>query len=476
MGNKFWNRRQTLRATGAATIGLAGVSLAKPVAGVDQLKIEWRNPSQNIGSGGSSVENEVFAVTPNITIEGETTIEPGADIAVEITNVDTDSSAVVSLEPGEEVPLGSRLQLSGIVDRAGEFFDEDPYIRIVGMEDDPIEVPVSITSETNIFSERRAAEYTASLLDGETEIDTADPKRLIFGYTPSPEARTDDDQLEVTFQRDGMPDDLDVILQLFSGGFGSEPEREIVGTFKEETIIFTDSAPDFDLENHAIIIKQNDRELMGSNSGIFTFDIEKVENIEEPGVDTTLTVDNVASSAWELTDIEGDNATAPTDEENPSITVEEGVRYRIKNDGLDAHPIAFERADGTVLLSQDGEGSYEADASVEWVDDGDTVEFTLTDSLASELSTYVCTVHDSMAGSIGVDPTGGPDDINFDEKGFSEEQFNAVFDTDGEQTQTDLSNSINEWFMSDDNTVDGVEIDQTELSELINHWFTEIQA
>jgi len=63
---------------------------------------------------------------------------------------------------------------------------------------------------------------------------------------------------------------------------------------------------------------------------------------------------------------------------------------------------------------------------------------------------------------------------NFSNEAFDQEQFTAVFGTDGEQTQDELSGAINTWFNSDDNTVNNVAISQDELSGLINYWFANL--
>ena len=55
----------------------------------------------------------------------------------------------------------------------------------------------------------------------------------------------------------------------------------------------------------------------------------------------------------------------------------------------------------------------------------------------------------------------------------SADQFNAIAGDDGEINQPDLSGAINEWFQSEDDTIDGVEFGQDELSAIINWWFQE---
>jgi len=196
---------------------------------------------------------------------------------------------------------------------------------------------------------------------------------------------------------------------------------------------------------------------------------ETATDDSDTAVDTTLTLDNVGTSVWEVTDINGENATAPIGEENPTIDVERGGRYRIENNGWSAHPLAFEAADGTVLLSQDGEGSYEADESVDWVDDNETVEFTLTESLANELTTYVCTVHGSMEGSIE-SITEEPDEpAEEHESGVDQELFEAVDQSgDGDVSLGDLQDAVEDW--STNQQIDGVEASLDDLRAIVDWW------
>jgi plastocyanin len=116
--------------------------------------------------------------------------------------------------------------------------------------------------------------------------------------------------------------------------------------------------------------------------------------------EVTFTLDNVGSSAWV---VEDDSTGVAGDSENPDINLEQGKRYTISNNGYGtygAHPLAFFDSSGNVLLSQGSEGSFESDADVNWVDNGDTVSFTVTQELYNALSGYRCTIHGSMEGSI----------------------------------------------------------------------------
>lgn len=112
---------------------------------------------------------------------------------------------------------------------------------------------------------------------------------------------------------------------------------------------------------------------------------------------TEFTLDNVGRSAWEVTS--GSQAVSATGE-NPTLNLEAGQRYVVQNNGGSVHPLGFRDSTGTVLLSQSETGEFENREDVSWVDNGDTVEFTLTPELAERLDEYYCTVHASMFGSI----------------------------------------------------------------------------
>jgi len=116
-------------------------------------------------------------------------------------------------------------------------------------------------------------------------------------------------------------------------------------------------------------------------------------------VDVTVTVNNVGTSAWEVTDVEGASGVAGSGE-NPTLTLEVGTRYRFDNNGGSAHPLGFQDGSSDYLLNQDGSGSLEGDSDIGYEEDGDGVTFTYTQSLADEVATYRCTVHPSMEGDV----------------------------------------------------------------------------
>ncbi|WP_251921361.1 hypothetical protein [Salinibacter ruber] len=123
----------------------------------------------------------------------------------------------------------------------------------------------------------------------------------------------------------------------------------------------------------------------------------------------TITVNNVANSAWEVTGVSGASGVAGSGD-NPSLTLETGKRYRIDNNGMrSAHPFAVETGtDGDYLLRQESgqSGSLEDDADVNYKEDDEGVTFTYTQTLADQASAYQCTFHTSMEGNVQTDGGG----------------------------------------------------------------------
>jgi plastocyanin len=77
-----------------------------------------------------------------------------------------------------------------------------------------------------------------------------------------------------------------------------------------------------------------------------------------------------------------------------------GTRYRFVNNGGGAHPLGFQNASDEYLLNQDGSGSLEDDADINYQEDNEGVTFTYTQALADAVDAYRCTVHASMEGSV----------------------------------------------------------------------------
>ena len=64
---------------------------------------------------------------------------------------------------------------------------------------------------------------------------------------------------------------------------------------------------------------------------------------------------------------------------------------------------AYFQSFGNILLAEGSdEGSFEADEEVAFQVDGANLSFTLTSELAEVLSTYRCTVHPAMEGTISI--------------------------------------------------------------------------
>jgi hypothetical protein len=116
----------------------------------------------------------------------------------------------------------------------------------------------------------------------------------------------------------------------------------------------------------------------------------------------TITLNNVGSDAWEATSSSGTNISVDTTVENPVINLSTiGARYVFTNNGYSTHPLEFLDSNGDILLSQIGTGTFENDSSVNWVDNGTSVEFTLTTELSDQITQYRCAVHSSvMTGSV----------------------------------------------------------------------------
>jgi plastocyanin len=121
---------------------------------------------------------------------------------------------------------------------------------------------------------------------------------------------------------------------------------------------------------------------------------------QEAGV--TVSLDNEGASAWEVTNVEGGGDVAPVGTENPTLTLRVGTRYTLENGGWSFHPLALRDESDDPLLTQDGTGEFENDTDVDWVDEGQTVSFTVTEPLAAALDDYICTIHSSMNGTVEI--------------------------------------------------------------------------
>ena len=130
--------------------------------------------------------------------------------------------------------------------------------------------------------------------------------------------------------------------------------------------------------------------------------------LQRPGggsaADVTITIDNIGASAWEVTGVDGADGVAPIGEQNPTLTLTAGTRYRVVNNGGSAHPFGLQNSADTYLLRQNGQGSLEGDASVNYQEDEAGVTFTFSPTLSDAVASYRCTIHASMEGSVQTAP------------------------------------------------------------------------
>lgn len=131
----------------------------------------------------------------------------------------------------------------------------------------------------------------------------------------------------------------------------------------------------------------------------------EVEEEGNPSIEQTkITLDNVGSTAFVITNIDGDGAAAEKNEENVPIELIIGQRYTFTNSaGASAHPLGFRNADREYLIRQgNNSGTFGDDADVNVVKSGDDISFTLTEALAEEIVQYICVFHPGMSSEITV--------------------------------------------------------------------------
>jgi hypothetical protein len=118
--------------------------------------------------------------------------------------------------------------------------------------------------------------------------------------------------------------------------------------------------------------------------------------------EVTITFNNKGQQAWRIINVDGaDEADIVDGSENPTVSLEEGVRYTINNLGWIAHPLVFTDEDDNILLSQVHEGEFDGDPDVNWEQDDDVASFTLTPDLSDALAQYHCATHvEVMRGEI----------------------------------------------------------------------------
>jgi transforming growth factor-beta-induced protein len=210
---------------------------------------------------------------------------------------------------------------------------------------------------------------------------------------------------------DQVPDDLsgfsdqeleNILLYHVIGGSAVES-----GAISDGQTATTEEGSDVTFTIADDTIRVNDAPVTRPDLGVNNGVIHQIGGLLMPSsgsgssADVTITVNNVGSSAWEVTNVDGASGIAGSGE-NPTLTLSTDTRYRIVNNGGSPHPFGIQEGNGDYLLAQpdDINGSYESDADVNFVSDSDGVTFTVTSALAGDASTYNCTVHGAMEGTL----------------------------------------------------------------------------
>lgn len=129
--------------------------------------------------------------------------------------------------------------------------------------------------------------------------------------------------------------------------------------------------------------------------------------LAEDGADVTIRVGHEGPQAYLVEHVDGAEDLSELNVENAPWTLRVGLRYRIVNPAATAHPLLL-RGGSTVLLAQQGFGSFADDPEVAFKFDDRSLTFTLTRSLARELDNYLCAYHPTMTGPIVVTEVPAP--------------------------------------------------------------------
>tara|TARA_R100001143_G_scaffold63593_1_gene73106 strand:- start:18251 stop:18739 length:489 start_codon:yes stop_codon:yes gene_type:complete len=116
----------------------------------------------------------------------------------------------------------------------------------------------------------------------------------------------------------------------------------------------------------------------------------------------TVVLENNGAQSYTVSRIDGDGISAETGTANPSITLTAGGRYTFVNQaGASSHPLDFRNGDREKLFGQsNAAGQFDSDSDVNVVENGDSITFTLTESLAASLADYICSFHPGMNGNL----------------------------------------------------------------------------
>ncbi|AFL86013.1 hypothetical protein Belba_3512 [Belliella baltica DSM 15883] len=141
-------------------------------------------------------------------------------------------------------------------------------------------------------------------------------------------------------------------------------------------------------------------------TGLFLFTItlgcSKEDEIPDPNaISATITANNVGTSAYIFTSIEGSGATSTLNMDNAALTLKIGSRYQIINLAGLPHPFTIRGIGNTTLLAQnDVVGTFESNSAVNFIATDTGITFTLTAEMAAQIAPYQCGRHAAMTGNI----------------------------------------------------------------------------
>lgn len=181
---------------------------------------------------------------------------------------------------------------------------------------------------------------------------------------------------------------------------GDLTDGQVIETVQGENITVSIDGETVTLNGNVNVVTANQ---VGTNGVVHIIDGVLVPPSFLETAATEITINNVGASAWIVTSINGNNASATLNENNTNINLATGARYTFINLGSGPHPLDFRNSQNTVLLSEGSStGTFESDTDVNFVVEGNRVSFTLTAGLAAEIAKYFCTFHGSMNGTITV--------------------------------------------------------------------------
>jgi hypothetical protein len=139
-------------------------------------------------------------------------------------------------------------------------------------------------------------------------------------------------------------------------------------------------------------------------SSAFLFGCKKENDETQAVIEVTLV--NMGFTAWKVVSVTNSTNFAQPDINNSPFTFQPGRRYRIISmANVAVHPFEFRNAANMVMLSQNpmNLGSLATDASVNFMAEGNSIEFTVSHSFQSNVVTYNCANHNGMKGNVVFD-------------------------------------------------------------------------